>query len=109
MKSLMTILLMGLFLSVQYARQLNYLECKLSNNFRPVTEQCDCEQLPSTEKSGEELPFHANHFHINIDEFFVAEKHICSGPKNVNLQIAYCYFSSITEGFKGLHYTPPEA
>ena len=71
LRSIITILLLINFLVFQYARQLNYWECRLSNNLKTENEKCDCEKLIKV-VTGQTKPFPAplvhNHFHV--DESF---------------------------------------
>jgi len=69
LKKLTTILLLASFLVFQYARQISYWECRLSNSFKVTNEKCDCEQLSNQlSDQSEPVPAHNNHFHV--DETF---------------------------------------
>jgi hypothetical protein len=68
-----TILLLASFLVFQYARQVSYWECRLSNSFKVSNEKCDCEQMINqvTDQSEPQVPVHHNHFHVD-ETFFPA-------------------------------------
>jgi hypothetical protein len=71
LRKVTTILLLSSFLVFQYARQLTYWECRVSNSFKVSNEKCDCEQAINqvTDQSEPlQVPVHHNHFHV--DETF---------------------------------------
>jgi hypothetical protein len=71
LKKLTTILLLASFLVFQYARQVSYWECRLSNSFKISNEKCDCEQMINqVSDQSEPLPFPAHHNHFHVDETF---------------------------------------
>ena len=71
MRKLSAILLLCIFVFAQYARQLNYLECKLSNTFKVNSSKCDCDNLAGFEnKDTNEPPLSKIHTYIHLDEFF---------------------------------------
>jgi len=74
LKKITTILLLASFLVFQYARQVSYWECRVSNSFKANNEKCDCEQLvDQVADQGEPFPAsaHNNHFHVD-DGFYPA-------------------------------------
>jgi hypothetical protein len=93
-KKLSAILLFSLFAFSQYARQLNWLECKFSNEFKTESSKCDCEKQAGFDKPGDDpSPVSKTHTHIHLDEFFAGVKELVIDP---------CL--SITEpGFNRLH------
>ena len=61
---------MLVFILSQYARQISYLECQLSNRFTTAELRCDCEKkLDTSETPEKELPVNT-HRHIHADEYF---------------------------------------
>lgn len=65
--------LMVLMLCLQYARQVAFLECTLTNLTAEVT--CDCEVETSQSTQPGELPGN-KHNHVTVDDFFfVAPNH----------------------------------
>lgn len=71
LKKFITILLLINFLVFQYARQLSYWECRLSDYFKPENEKCDCEKLIKViigQTRPPSIPIAHNHFHV--DESF---------------------------------------
>ncbi|HLG39396.1 MAG TPA: hypothetical protein VI461_06995 [Chitinophagaceae bacterium] len=71
MRKLSAILLIGLFTFSQYARQLSYLECKLSNVFKPNLSKCDCDKKISlVSQDSNPSPASKVQTHIHLDEFF---------------------------------------
>jgi hypothetical protein len=73
-RKLSAILLIVLFAFSQYARQLNYLECNLSNVFKSAELKCDCEKQAGLDKQepGSSVP--KAHLHLHLDEYFSAPK-----------------------------------
>lgn len=75
MRKLSAILLIGLFAFSQYARQLNYLECKFSNTFKTGPAKCDCEKKAGFDKEDtNKAPLSKAHTHMHLDELFTAAK-----------------------------------
>jgi hypothetical protein len=71
LKKTTTILLLASFLVFQFARQVSYWECRLSNSFKAGNEKCDCEQLSNqVSDQSEPFPISAHHNHIHVDETF---------------------------------------
>lgn len=73
-RKLSAILLIAIFASSQYTRQLNYLECKLSNVFKSTELKCDCEKQAGLDKQEPGSPAPKAHLHIHLDEYFSAPK-----------------------------------
>lgn len=71
LRKLITILLLTNFLLFQYARQVSYWECSISNYFRTENQKCDCEKLIKVvagQTKSSPVPAVHNHFHL--DESF---------------------------------------
>jgi hypothetical protein len=70
-RNLSAILLISIFAFSQYARQLSYIECKLSNTLRSSSLKCDCEKQAGFDKQDNKAsPPAKAHLHIHLDEFF---------------------------------------
>jgi hypothetical protein len=70
-----SILLICLFALSQYAKQLSYIECKLSNNFKAENAKCDCEtKLAQDTSSAPDQPANTTHFHLHADEIYFIEQ-----------------------------------
>jgi hypothetical protein len=89
-RKLSAILLISIFAFSQYARQLNYLQCKFSNNFKTNAAKCDCEKQAGFEKQDtSQSPVSKTHTHIHLDELFAAAKEVIIDAtfKKVKLKI----------------------
>ncbi len=89
-RKLSAILLISVFAFSQYARQLNYLQCKFSNTFKTSAAKCDCEKQAGFEKQDtSQLPVSKTHTHIHLDELFAAAKDfiVDASFKEVKLKI----------------------
>jgi hypothetical protein len=70
LKKIISILLIAVFFTAQYARQLAYIECKLAA-LDTAALSCDCEKETGIDKAGDNsIPAPKAHTHISIDEFF---------------------------------------
>ena len=79
LRSITTILLLTSFLVLQYARQVSYWECRLSNYFKTENQKCDCEKLIKLNASQEEpFPVPAVHNHSHLDESFYPSRIIAT-------------------------------
>lgn len=77
MRSITTILLLTSFLVLQYARQLSYWECRLSNSFKTESQKCDCEKLvKQAARQDEAFPVPAVHNHFHLDESYYPSRNI---------------------------------
>ena len=67
---------MSILICSQYARQLSYIECRVSNSFKTATLQCDCEKTSNDYKGNTNttLPHSKNHSHTITDECFTEIK-----------------------------------
>jgi len=83
-RKLSAILLISLFAFSQYARQLGYLECKISNTFKTGDLKCDCDKKAGPAKQdNNQSPLSKTHTHIHPDEFFSAARVVTiSAPVN---------------------------
>lgn len=71
MKNVLSILLIAVFLSAQYARQFAYLQCRLATMGAAGGQDCGCGQVTNIDKLGEDgHPLSKNHTHPTLDEFF---------------------------------------
>jgi hypothetical protein len=71
LKKIISILLIAVFFTAQYARQLAYLECKLAVLNTAAAVSCDCEKQTGIDKVADDgIPASKSHTHISVDEFF---------------------------------------
>ncbi len=71
LKKIISILLIAVFFTAQYARQLAYLECKLAVLTTAEIVNCDCEKQTDIDKIADDgIPASKSHTHISVDEFF---------------------------------------
>jgi hypothetical protein len=71
LKKIISILLIAVFFTAQYARQLAYLECKLAVLSAADMANCDCEKQTDIDKLADDgIPASKSHTHISVDEFF---------------------------------------
>lgn len=111
MQKIASILLICLFACSQYAKQLSYIECKLSNKFKPDTVKCDCEtKLAQDNSSAPDQPANTTHFHVHADEVYFLEQ--CSHTEQFSATIEKTnsrYLSFESEGYTNLPYQPPRS
>jgi hypothetical protein len=87
-RKLSAILLISLLAFSQYARQLSYLECKLSNTFKPDSSRCDCDKKAGLDKKdNNQSPVSKVHTHIHFDEFFSSAREININSSVNSLQV----------------------
>jgi hypothetical protein len=110
-RKLSAILLIAIFGFSQYARQLSYLECKLSNAFKSPELKCDCEKQAgfAKEESGPSVP--KAHLHLHLDEYFSAPKQTISipFPKTNNTVLFSFYIEKECEGSYPAPWQPPNS
>lgn len=109
MKYSLAILFIALFALSQYAKQFNYLECKLANRLDPSSaKQCDCEKQ-IVNVSDKELPASQNHTRVTIDEFYTGNSTIHWTVTGQLSPIKYCSLCNPTlcEETVGVLYRPP--
>jgi hypothetical protein len=71
LKKIISILLIAVFFTAQYARQLAYLECKLAVLSAADAVNCDCEKQTGIDKVADDgIPASKSHTHVSVDEFF---------------------------------------
>jgi hypothetical protein len=72
MRKFTVILLLVAFTTGQYAKQLTYWQCRLSNIVRNDAARCDCEKLIVQTKPSDQpvLPVNHNHIHIQPDDLY---------------------------------------
>jgi hypothetical protein len=112
LKKYISILLIGLFFTAQYARQMAYLECKLAVLSAANAVNCDCEKQTDIDKIADEgMPASKSHTHISVDEFF-------SNPANddgntiafsLSQKPAVIYEEAALNGNSNTPYRPPQA
>jgi hypothetical protein len=74
-KRFTAIILLASFVIAQYAKQVSYLECRLSNYFNTPAEKCDCERILTKDKGvADQSPLPAPHNHIHVDEAYFPPK-----------------------------------
>jgi hypothetical protein len=72
----------------QYARQISFLECQLSNRAIPTELRCDCEKKLVATGGQEKSEPVTQHRHVHADEYFFHEGGVeipmitCVTPKN---------------------------
>lgn len=108
MKNLSAIILITAFIAAQYARQVSYLECKLSNTFKTAAEKCDCEKIMSGEDDMDTYPVPVPHNHVHVDESYLPGypfKMTLFGTDDFN----YCIMpvSALSKGLYGRPDRPP--
>lgn len=112
MKQLAAIFLIGVFAFSQYAKQFAYMECKLTNNFKPTTQQCDCEKKYDTHSLNDKKPTGSQtHFHPVIDEYYAASENITT-TSSINILVQKIILpssSNLSEGNSSAPYRPPQA
>ena len=55
----------------QYARQVNYLECKVTNSFKNPQGRCDCEKIfPLKKNATDQSPVPVRHNHLHVDDLY---------------------------------------
>jgi hypothetical protein len=112
LKKIISILLIAVFFTAQYARQLAYLECKLAVLSAADAATCDCEKQTGIDKVADDgIPASKNHTHVTVDEFF-------SSPANETgkfLMTAACikpgafYTKAEADGNDNAPFRPPMA
>lgn len=98
MPKLTSILLIFLFALSQYAKQLSYIECRISNAFKADAVKCDCEtKLVQVNPSSPEQPEGLVHFHVHIDDIFFLDDNpetaVCI-PARIQLNSRYLMYVS---------------
>jgi hypothetical protein len=112
LKKYISILLIGLFFTAQYARHLAYLECKLAALNTAAAVSCDCEKKTAIDKvADDDIPVSKSHTHISVDEFF-------SNPANdddntvafsLSQKPTFIYEETALNGNSNTPYRPPQA
>ncbi|MGB4845701.1 MAG: hypothetical protein WBP16_14640 [Ferruginibacter sp.] len=100
MPKLTSIVLICLFALSQYAKQLSYIECRISNTFKADAVKCDCEtKLVQDNPSSPEDPVGLVHFHVHIDDvFFLNDNPDIAAWKLIGMQLNSRYLSCESEG-----------
>ncbi|MBP8114646.1 MAG: hypothetical protein KAY50_04760 [Chitinophagaceae bacterium] len=111
MRKILAISLICLFALSQYAKQLSYVECKLSNTFKAETAKCDCETILSQDNtSTPDQPANTTHFHVHIDDVYFVEKNAANSlfqfaSANLNSR----YLNKECNGYSQLPLQPPRS
>ena len=109
MPRLTSIVLICLFALSQYAKQLSYIECRLSNAFKADVLKCECEtKLVQNNPSLPEQPVGLVHFHVHIDDiFFLSNNQETNVWILAGLQLNSRYLMYVSAGHTKLHSQPP--
>jgi hypothetical protein len=76
MRVWLSILLLAVFLTAQYARQFAYLQCRLANQRAAGLQGCDCGQATNIAQLADDgHPATRGHVHLTLDEFFTPPVH----------------------------------
>ncbi|HEY6504495.1 MAG TPA: hypothetical protein VIZ28_11020 [Chitinophagaceae bacterium] len=71
MRRFTAIILLISFVVAQYAKQVSYLECMFSNNFKALADKCDCEKILNEDKdAADQYPLPVSHKHVHPDESY---------------------------------------
>ncbi len=112
MKKLISILLITVFFTAQYARQLAYLECKLVELSASAAVSCDCEKITDINKAADDgVPASKSHTHIIMDEFFsnpAGEEDNRTGFSLPGKPVVH-YEETMLNGISNTPYRPPGA
>lgn len=111
MQQLASILLICLFALSQYAKQLSYIECKLSNNFKAENAKCDCEtKLAQDSSESPDQPANTTHFHVHANDVYFKEEHSVNNPLFASFKKLNSYYLSFEcEGYTNLPLQPPRS
>jgi hypothetical protein len=83
------ILLLAVLAWSQYAKQIIYLECKVSNTFRSFAVKCDCEKKAGFDKSdANSLPSSKSHSHTHPDKLYPVTKAVTPDFSIINNTIS---------------------
>lgn len=104
-----SILLIGICLFMQYAKQFAYLECKIEN-ISSKTPVCDCEKKYDNElnKDGQQLPQQKSHVHLLLDEYDVPGKNFMNAITNYQSNKYLNRNISSLSSFDGTVFHPPQ-
>jgi hypothetical protein len=110
LKKIISILLIGVFFTAQYARQLAYLECKLATYAVTDAVNCDCEEQTDIDRlANDGVPASKSHAHTSVDEFFsnpCNEAASATAPA-VSVKPAVLYKETELNGCKNIPWRPP--
>jgi hypothetical protein len=107
-RKLSAILFILVICILQFARLFIYIDCKFSNNFKPVALQCNCEKKAGLDKAPEKNPSQRHaHKHFQADEYFLAE----NKEEHEKTHHSTSTFAGITDklqaGFCNIPWHPP--
>jgi hypothetical protein len=110
-RNLSAILLISIFAFSQYARQLSYIECKISNTLRSSSLKCDCEKQAGFDKQDNKTgPPAKAHLHIHLDEFFAVPPAEIFSYGFANSALPYLsYYDDELEGEYPAPWQPPNS
>lgn len=81
MRTWLSIFLLAVFLTAQYARQFAYLQCKMASMGTLGLQGCDCAELTDLAKMVDDShPVTQGHVHLALDEFFAPPNNSQSQP-----------------------------
>ncbi|MEI9909328.1 MAG: hypothetical protein WDO71_06505 [Bacteroidota bacterium] len=110
MKGFTSIILLASFVIAQYAKQVSYLECRLSNYFNIPAEKCDCEKILIKDKGvADQSPLPVPHNHVHVDETYFPPQNVkpkLSFPGNCVVHIP-CKDTVLSDGFYNRPDRPP--
>jgi hypothetical protein len=111
LQKIFTILLISLFAISQYAKQLSYIECKLSNNFKTDVTQCNCEtKLAEDSSQSPDQPINATHFHVHLDDIYFVKEHALIHKFFAGLNKPNSHYLSFeSDGYTKLPLRPPRS
>jgi hypothetical protein len=95
----------------QYARQLSYVQCLITNSISSSSAICDCEKIKTEVVTGENnLPHSKNHTHHSIDEWYT-QWHVVPlnrGSEHLNIVHSSYYSVNFCKGVLQQQYRPPQ-
>jgi hypothetical protein len=109
-KNSITIFLLSLLLTAQYAKQLSYMGCKLYSKVN-ATITCDCEKIITPSNTSTDYEHTTMHRHLQVDEYvnFTKSTYSCfSLVQNTKILNGF-YTPNISTGFLAKLVKPPEA
>jgi hypothetical protein len=110
-QKIIAITLIGVFALSQYAKQLIYIECKISNNFKQESAKCDCEtKLAQDISESPDQPANTTHFHVHANDVYFIEEHSVNNQLFASLnKLNDRYLNFECEGYTNLPLQPPRS
>jgi hypothetical protein len=111
LQKIIAIALICVFAFSQYAKQLSYVECKVSNTFKSETAKCDCETILSNNiPVSPDQPANPTHFHVHIDDVYFLEKKATHDILlSASASLSSRYLNSECNGYSQLPFQPPRS